>query len=239
RIGNLQWWEQVTSVEGFPQEPTPWHFHPVGVVGNFASGGSPAKTLSDKGIYFIFMQEHLAGTTNKLHWPGGASGVTLGAGYDMKARAPQSIVIDMKSIGLDAATARAISAGAGLQGHSARNFCAQHTHIVNLSDEKQIELLHKTVPAYIRMVNTSVKVNLMKNEFDALVSYAYNPGGGWTKVTDMINRGQISSAMDEISKYVYSGGSIFDGLVKRRKDEITLYTSGRYEYHGRPLPPRN
>ncbi|WP_421073324.1 hypothetical protein [Paraburkholderia sp. A1RO-1] len=35
RIGKLQWWEQVTSVEGFPQEPTPWHFHPVGVVGSF------------------------------------------------------------------------------------------------------------------------------------------------------------------------------------------------------------
>ncbi|WP_421047887.1 lytic transglycosylase domain-containing protein [Paraburkholderia sp. A1RI-2L] len=35
RIGKLQWWEQVASVEGFPQEPTPWHFHPVGVVGNF------------------------------------------------------------------------------------------------------------------------------------------------------------------------------------------------------------
>ncbi|WP_434663983.1 hypothetical protein P5W99_17320 [Paraburkholderia sp. A3BS-1L] len=36
RIGKLQWWEQVTSIEGFPKEPAPWHFHPVGVVGNFS-----------------------------------------------------------------------------------------------------------------------------------------------------------------------------------------------------------
>ncbi|ACR32974.1 glycoside hydrolase family 108 protein [Burkholderia glumae] len=36
RIGKLQWWEQVTSVEGFPKEPNPWHFHPIGIVGNFA-----------------------------------------------------------------------------------------------------------------------------------------------------------------------------------------------------------
>ncbi|MCM2547240.1 hypothetical protein M8545_27980, partial [Burkholderia glumae] len=35
RIGKLQWWEQVTSVEGFPKAPSPWHFHPVGIVGNF------------------------------------------------------------------------------------------------------------------------------------------------------------------------------------------------------------
>ncbi|CAG9236018.1 hypothetical protein BGLA2_700045 [Burkholderia gladioli] len=34
-IGKLQWWEQVVSVEGFPKEPSPWHFHPIGVVGNF------------------------------------------------------------------------------------------------------------------------------------------------------------------------------------------------------------
>ncbi|WP_277813859.1 glycoside hydrolase family 108 protein, partial [Burkholderia glumae] len=35
-IGKLQWWEQVVSVEGFPKEPSPWHFHPIGIVGNFA-----------------------------------------------------------------------------------------------------------------------------------------------------------------------------------------------------------
>ncbi|WP_244120636.1 glycoside hydrolase family 108 protein [Burkholderia gladioli] len=36
RIGKLQWWEQVASVEGFPKEPSPWHFHPIGIVGNFS-----------------------------------------------------------------------------------------------------------------------------------------------------------------------------------------------------------
>jgi len=40
RINKLQWWEQVTSVEGFPKAPTPWHFHPVGLIGNFTGGAS-------------------------------------------------------------------------------------------------------------------------------------------------------------------------------------------------------
>ncbi|MBA1364448.1 glycoside hydrolase family 24 protein [Burkholderia gladioli] len=41
RIGKLQWWEQVASVEGFPKEPSPWHFHPIGLVGNFNSYVGP------------------------------------------------------------------------------------------------------------------------------------------------------------------------------------------------------
>nr|WKF59190.1 hypothetical protein HUO10_003699 [Paraburkholderia busanensis] len=35
RIGKLQWWEQANGIEGFPRDPAPWHFHPVGLVGNF------------------------------------------------------------------------------------------------------------------------------------------------------------------------------------------------------------
>ncbi|WP_249191232.1 glycoside hydrolase family 108 protein [Burkholderia vietnamiensis] len=39
RIGKLQWWEQVTSVKGFPKDPNPWHLHPIGLIGNFAQKG--------------------------------------------------------------------------------------------------------------------------------------------------------------------------------------------------------
>ncbi len=42
RIGKLQWWEQVTSIDGFPKEPNPWHLHPIGIVGNFKASTSSA-----------------------------------------------------------------------------------------------------------------------------------------------------------------------------------------------------
>jgi len=45
RINRLQWWEQVTGVEGFPKEPTPWHFHPVGLIGNFINAIDKARVL--------------------------------------------------------------------------------------------------------------------------------------------------------------------------------------------------
>jgi GH24 family phage-related lysozyme (muramidase) len=68
-----------------------------------------------------------------------------------------------------------------------------------------------------------------------LVSYAYNPGGGWSKVTNYINQKDTNSAMTEIKRHVTSGGVTFTGLVKRRDDEVVLYTKGRYEFHGTPI----
>lgn len=45
RINKLQWWEQVTGVEGFPKEPMPWHFHPVGLIGNFINSVDKTRVL--------------------------------------------------------------------------------------------------------------------------------------------------------------------------------------------------
>ncbi|MEZ2309352.1 lytic transglycosylase domain-containing protein [Paraburkholderia sp. RCC_158] len=48
RINRLQWWEQVSGVEGFPKEPTPWHFHPIGLIGNFNHATSGLDELIKK-----------------------------------------------------------------------------------------------------------------------------------------------------------------------------------------------
>jgi len=235
RIGKLVWWDEVSAgVRDLPGADV-FHIHPVGAVGNFARAGA-AQSISEDGIYFIFKQESLQGVTNKLHWPGGASGVTLGPGYDMKARTADRIIFDMKTIGLDDATAQAISEAAELAGQDARNFCIQHGDLVNLSDQKQVELLRKISPDYEGMVVRAVKVDLQQHEFDALVSYAYNSGGGWTAVTTLVNQGDIEQAMNKIRQYVNSGGVVFDGLKKRRDDEITLFTKAKYQYHGVDLP---
>ncbi|XHO67592.1 hypothetical protein BCC1697_004078 [Burkholderia gladioli] len=54
RIGKLQWWEQVSGVEGFPKETSPWHFHPIGVVGNFVNAISGnVLTLTSKDVLDI------------------------------------------------------------------------------------------------------------------------------------------------------------------------------------------
>ncbi|MGT2474987.1 glycoside hydrolase family protein [Paraburkholderia terrae] len=150
----------------------------------------------------------------------------------MKERSAASIQVDMTAIGLDDATATTISRAAGLTGQSAKAFCHDNQNMVDLSETKQVELLRKVVPPYEKMVNRAIQVDLKQSEFDALVSYAYNPGGGWSKVTNYINQKDSNSAMAEIKKHITSGGVTFAGLVKRRDDEVTLYTKGRYEFHG-------
>ncbi|MCA7950775.1 lytic transglycosylase domain-containing protein [Burkholderia seminalis] len=35
RLAKLQWWEQIKGVDGFPTDLSPWHFHPIGLIGNF------------------------------------------------------------------------------------------------------------------------------------------------------------------------------------------------------------
>ncbi|WP_423383674.1 glycoside hydrolase family protein [Burkholderia sp. LMG 32019] len=238
RIKKLQWWDSVKGkVDGFPSSPVVSHIHPVAMVGNFVRSAG-VNSISENGLYFIFSHEAMAGTTNRLHWPGGASGVTLGAGYDMKARSASSIASDMKSIGLPDTTAQAISNGAGLQGSAARTFASANHNLVNLSDDQQVQLLRHTVPFYENMVRKSIKVPLSQNQFDALVSFAYNPAARWQSVTNFINNGHVDSAMAKIREGNTSGGVVMAGLTNRRSDEVNLYLSNRYEFNGQTLPQR-
>ncbi|PRE08323.1 calcium-binding protein [Burkholderia multivorans] len=40
RLAKLQWWEQIKGVDGFPADLSPWHLHPIGVIGNFNSSSA-------------------------------------------------------------------------------------------------------------------------------------------------------------------------------------------------------
>ncbi|MEI4418331.1 pesticin C-terminus-like muramidase, partial [Streptococcus agalactiae] len=70
-----------------------------------------------------------------------ASGVTLGPGYDMKARSIESIKNTMIAIGLDSATADKISAAAGLHHQQAKDFAKENHNLVVLTDTQETELL--------------------------------------------------------------------------------------------------
>lgn len=39
RLAKLQWWEQIKGVDGFPADLSPWHVHPIGLIGNFLING--------------------------------------------------------------------------------------------------------------------------------------------------------------------------------------------------------
>ncbi|HLK64437.1 MAG TPA: peptidoglycan-binding protein [Bryobacteraceae bacterium] len=183
---------------------------------------------STDGLRFILGIEAQRGVSNHLYWPKGASGVTLGAGYDMKERSADTIYQDLKAIGLDDATARKASEGHGKKDEDARKFAEDNKKLIDLTEEQEVQLLKNTVPKYENIVRNGIHVHLLPQEFDALVCFAYNPGGRFTKVASLINAGKVADAMAEIKKANTSKHVVMAGLTKRREKEVNLYLYGKY-----------
>lgn len=65
--------------------------------------------------------------------------------------------------------------------------------------------------------------------FDSLVSFSFNVGLGNLQRSGLrmkTNRGDFDEAADEFLKWTKAAGRVLQGLVKRRKDERSMYLSG-------------
>jgi hypothetical protein len=186
--------------------------------------------ISESGLRFIYTHETLPGVSNRLHWPLGASGVTLGPGYDMKERDHATIIRDLTAIGVDQATAAQVAMGAGLKLGEADEFALRHRGLIELTPRQEMKLLILKEPEYEAKVKRHIHVDLRQHEFDALVSFAYNPGGKIKPVANLINNGKIADAMKELKckRRTMSGGKVLQTLIDRRRDEVKLYVNGDY-----------
>ncbi len=82
------------------------------------------------------------------HYPGGASGVTIGPGYDMKFRSPEQIYEDLTRAGVDPETAYALTEAAHLSGSEAQEWINK-TGGIYLTEEQQQQLfVNILVPEY-------------------------------------------------------------------------------------------
>jgi len=184
--------------------------------------------ISKNGLRFIYTHETVPGVSNRLHWPLGASGVTLGPGYDMKERNHATIVSDLRAIGVDQTIAEKAAMGAGLEDDEARLFAKKHHNLIDLTSQQQMQLLIWIEPSYEAKVKRSIHVDLKQHEFDSLVCFVYNPGGKISSVANLINNGRVADAMKEIRKRTISKGKVLQALVDRRRDEVDLYLNCNY-----------
>lgn len=84
------------------------------------------------------------------HWPEGASGVTIGRGYDIKLRTQEEVFSDLINAGVDPYQAEALSYGAGLEGSQAKEFVKEIKHnFLPISEEAEINLFNQIYPEYI------------------------------------------------------------------------------------------
>jgi lysozyme len=89
-------------------------------------------------------------------------------------------------------------------------------------------LLAKDVRKFELGVARYINVPLTQNQFDALISFAFNLGLGTlqrSQVRQKINRGDKDGALKSWEKYNKAGGKKVTGLDLRRKAEIKIFKS--------------
>jgi lysozyme len=98
-----------------------------------------------------------------------------------------------------------------------------------LKDKQQAEELFKiTLQTYESSVNGLFhNVELKQNQFDSLVSFAYNVGPGALASSTLYKKAKVNpndkTIELEFNKWVNSGGKKTKGLITRRKAESKLY----------------
>lgn len=108
-----------------------------------------------------------------------------------------------------------------------------------ITQAKAEELLREDLQIYENAVNKLLShYSFTQNEFDALVSFAYNCGvSNLTKLTanNTRTKGQIA---DALLLYNKAGGQILSGLTKRRKKERELFCTptGAEKAESYPVP---
>ena len=75
-------------------------------------------------------------------------------------------------------------------------------------------------------VNKLVKIPLTQSQHDALVDFCYNVGVGnfsGSTLLKKVNAGDMAGAQAEFGRWIYGGGRVLPGLVRRRAAEAALF----------------
>ncbi|WP_441368263.1 lysozyme [Acinetobacter lwoffii] len=86
--------------------------------------------------------------------------------------------------------------------------------------------MQNDLKAFEQTVSSAVKVPINQNQFDALVSLAYNIGSTAFKNSTLVrqlNEGNYNAAANQFNVWVNAGGKRMQGLVNRRAAERTLF----------------
>lgn len=95
-----------------------------------------------------------------------------------------------------------------------------------ITEAQAEDLLRNDLADAEKAVATSVTVQLAQHEFDALVSFTFNLGGGALRKSTLLkklNAGDRKGAAAEFGRWTKAGGKELAGLVKRRAAERKMF----------------
>ncbi|UVJ45620.1 pesticin C-terminus-like muramidase [Pseudomonas sp. LS1212] len=172
RLKQLSWWDEVAEKVGLPGYGKVYHFHPVGLVGHFAavSDDNDLKWLKVPYGQLTFDVEgnDIEDESHPLyryfsrvvHWPGGASGITIGRGYDLGQRPDPGS--DLRAAGVEQPLLSWLIGAKGLQGDKAKNYLAQAPVVIRkhkITRKQQYDLF---LPVYEYMKREVIRISDIK-----------------------------------------------------------------------------
>ncbi|WP_369958372.1 pesticin C-terminus-like muramidase [Pseudomonas benzenivorans] len=169
RIEKLSWWKELAGQHGISEDGKAWHFQPIGLAGNF-SGLDDENDLKwlkvPRGqLTFDVEGNDIDNPSNSLyryfsriiHWPGGASGVTIGRGYDLGQRPnPET---DLSSARISEPLFSWLIGAKGLKGQAAKDYLASASTEIKstrITRKQQYDLF---IPVYEFMKNEVIRIS--------------------------------------------------------------------------------
>ena len=99
-----------------------------------------------------------------------------------------------------------------------------------VTEQVASELLAQDTQAAVDAVNTRVNVALSQTQFDALVDFTFNLGGGNLRKSTLLKNINAAKAVTiaNFTDWNRAGGKVVKGLAIRRTDEFNLFSTGDY-----------
>ena len=96
-----------------------------------------------------------------------------------------------------------------------------------ITEEYAVQLLSTMLDTFEKAVDSFCRDDINQDQFDALVSFAYNLGNGSLKSSTLLKKVNANpndpTIRDEFMKWVNAGGKKLPGLIRRRQAEADLY----------------
>lgn len=97
---------------------------------------------------------------------------------------------------------------------------------MTITEDRALELVKQEVNKLWSQIESILTIHLNDNQMNALVDFAYNLGFNALKTSTLmkyVNESQFDKAADEFGRWVFAGGKVLPGLVKRREAEKQLF----------------
>ena len=99
----------------------------------------------------------------------------------------------------------------------------------DITKQEAFDMFKEVANRFAKRVDTLVTSNLNQNQFNALVSFAYNVGTGNFSSSTLLKKVNKNpndlTIKDEFLRWNKAGGKVINGLTNRRNEEADLYFS--------------